>query len=248
MVRRLGGCKMNTYVLIHGAWHGAWCWNKVVPLLLQAGHQAIAVDLPGHGKDKTPVSGISLQSYVDRVCQVLDRQSEPVVLLGHSLGGLSITQAAEYRPNKIKTLVYLCAFVLQNGQSCHELLQLTPDSAQLLMQNVVQSKDRSYSTVKKEAIKEVFYNDCLEEDIARARLLLCPQASAPNAARVTTTVENFGRIPKIYIETLQDKTLLPSFQEKMYSAIPFQKIIKINTSHSPFFSAPEELVAHLVSL
>jgi pimeloyl-ACP methyl ester carboxylesterase len=239
---------MNTYILVHGAWHGAWCWNKVVPLLLQAGHQAIAVDLPGHGKDKTPISEISLQSYVDRVCQVLDGQSEPVVLLGHSLGGISITQAAEYHPNKIKTLVYLCAFVPQNGQSCQELLQLTPNSAPLLMQNVTQSKDRSYSTVKEEALKEVFYNDCSEEDIARARLLLCPQAGAPSAARVTTTVENFGRIPKIYIETLQDKTIVPWFQEKMYSALPFQKIIKMRTSHSPFFSAPGELVAHLLSL
>lgn len=239
---------MNTYILVHGAWHGAWCWNKVVPLLLQTGHKAIAVDLPGHGKDNTPISEISLQSYVDRVCQVLDGQSEPVILLGHSLGGISITQAAEFRPQKIKKLVYLCAFVPQNGQSCLELLQLNPNSAPLLMQNVVQSKDGSYSTIKEEAIKAIFYDDCSEEDIAGARLLLCPQAGAPMAVRVITTVENFGRIPRIYIETLQDKTLLPSFQEKMFSAIPFQKIIKINTSHSPFFSAPEELVAHLVSL
>jgi len=78
---------MKTYVLIHGAWHGAWCWDKVILRLRQADHRAIAVDLPGHGIDKTPFSEITLRSYTDWLCQVLDRPPEPVILVGHSLGG-----------------------------------------------------------------------------------------------------------------------------------------------------------------
>ncbi len=92
---------MSTYVLVHGAWHGSWCWEKVVPLLEQAGHQVEALDLPGHGQDKTPIREITLAAYTNRVCETLDAQAEPVILVGHSLGGMVITQAAEERPAKI---------------------------------------------------------------------------------------------------------------------------------------------------
>lgn len=74
---------MTTFVLIHGAWHGGWCWDKVVPLLEQAGHVAVAPDLPSHGADRTPVAEVTLDAYVARVCEILDAQPEPVVLLGH---------------------------------------------------------------------------------------------------------------------------------------------------------------------
>ena len=65
---------MSTYVMVHGSWHGAWCWYKVIPLLEQAGHTAIALDLPGHGRDWTAAGDISMQSYVDSVCKILDAQ------------------------------------------------------------------------------------------------------------------------------------------------------------------------------
>ncbi len=237
---------MNIFVLIHGSWHGAWCWDKVVPLLQQAGHKVIAVDLPGHGSDKTPISQISLQSYTDRICQVLDAQSEPVILLGHSMGGTAITQAAEYRPNRIKTLVYLCAFVPQNGESHLELAQRDPDS--LVGKNLIVADDQSYQTIREEAITEALYHDCSNDDVARARSLLCLEPTAPLTVPVNTTAENFGRIPKIYIETLHDKAISPPFQKKMYSSMPFLKIIQMRTSHSPFFSAPDELATHLISL
>ncbi len=237
---------MATYVLVHGAWHGAWCWNKVVPLLEKAGHKAVAPDLPGHGEDKTPIAEVSLQAYTDKVCQVLDAQSDRVVLVGHSMGGIVITQAAEYRPAKIKTLVYLTAFLLRNGES---LLQVASgDTEALLLPNLIMAEDQSYSTVRDEALKDVFYGDCSDEDVARARSLLVPQAAAPPAAPMNTTEENFGRIPRVYIECLRDRAISPSVQKRMYTALPCQKVISMDTDHSPFFSAPEELVAHLTSL
>ena len=108
---------MSTYVLVHGSWHGGWCWDKVIPLLKARGHRVVAPDLPGHGRDKTPASDITLRAYADRVCDVLDAEAEPAILVGHSFGGLVITQAAEYRPEKIRTLVYLCAYLLRSGSS-----------------------------------------------------------------------------------------------------------------------------------
>ncbi len=111
---------MSTFVLIHGAAHGGWCWYKVVPLLEKHGHTVLAPDLPGHGKDKTPVADVTLQLYVDSVCKLLDAQREPVILVGHSMGGGIITQVAEERPERIKWLVYLAAALPRNGQSMFE--------------------------------------------------------------------------------------------------------------------------------
>ena len=237
---------MATYILTHGAWHGAWCWDKVVPLLQRQGHAAVALDLPGHGNDKTPIAQVSLQAYADRVCGVLDAQSEPVVLVGHSMGGIVITQAAEQRPQKIKTLVYLTAFLLRDGESLLQVAQ--GDTEAQVLPNLIMAPDQSYATVRDDALKDVFYGDCSDEDVARARSLLVPQAAAPFATPVHTTAENFGRIPRVYIECLNDRAISPSVQKKMYAALPCQKVISMDTSHSPFFSAPEALAAHLASL
>ena len=237
---------MGTYVLIHGAWHGGWCWDKVVPLIEKEGHKAEAPDLPGHGSDKTPIPEISLQAYADRVCQILDAQSEPVILVGHSMGGVVITQAAEYRPEKIKKLVYLAAFLLQNDEF---LLQYgETDKEALVLPNLIMAEDQSYATVKEDALKDAFYGDCSDEDVMRAKSLLVPQAAAPLATPVSTTADNFGRIPRVYISCLRDRAISPSIQEKMYSNLPCEKVITMDTSHSPFFSVPEELARHLLSL
>ncbi|MGD8286801.1 MAG: alpha/beta fold hydrolase [Desulfobacterales bacterium] len=237
---------MSNYVLIHGAWHGGWCWKNIIPLIEKEGHSVVAPDLPGHGKDKKPITEITLQAYTDRVCQILDEQSEPVILVGHSMGGVVITQTAEYRPEKIKTLVYLTGFLLQNGEF---LLQLAePDTKALVLPNLVMAEDQSYATIKEEALKEVFYADCSDEDVEFAKSQLVPQAAAPFATPVSSTEENFGRVPRVYISCSRDKAISPSVQEKMYKALPCEKIVSLETSHSPFFSAPEELANHLLSI
>ena len=86
---------MSTYVLVHGAWHGAWCWYKLTPLLQKLGHTVLTPDLPSHGIDKTPTAAITLKDYSLRVCEVLDSCPEPVILVGHSMGGVVITEAAQ---------------------------------------------------------------------------------------------------------------------------------------------------------
>lgn len=237
---------MRTYVLIHGAWHGAWCWKKVIPLLEKEGHRVVAPDLPGHGKDKRPIADITLQAYTDRVCQILDEQSDPVVLVGHSMGGVVITQTAEYRPEKISKLVYVTAFLLQNGEFL--LQHAEPDTEALVLPNLIMSEDQSYANVKQEALKEVFYADCSDEDVEFAKSRLVPQAAAPFATPVSTTEKNFGRVPRVYIACLRDRAISPSIQEKLYTALPCENVISMDTSHSPFFSAPEELAKHLLSV
>ena len=236
---------MATFLLVHGAWHGAWCWDKVVPLIEERGHKVHAIDLPGHGNDKTPTASVSLESYLERVRLVLDEEGEPIIVVGHSMGGIVITQAAEERPDSIRKLVYLCAFLPKNGQSLMDLG--SAESMVRIPDTVVPSADRSL-TVKTESLKEMFYHDCSDEDVTFARERLVPQAGAPFAAAVRTTEANFGRVPRVYIECLLDRVIPPPSQEQMYTALPCERVITMDTSHSPFFSAPNELAEHLLSL
>src|SRR5262249_48601509 len=105
------------FVLVHGAWHGAWCWYKIVAGLDSAGHRLTAPDLPSGGIDATPPATVTLQSQADRLVAVLDTLPDPVILVGHSAGGPVISLAAEARPQKIAKLVYLTAFLLPDGGS-----------------------------------------------------------------------------------------------------------------------------------
>jgi alpha-beta hydrolase superfamily lysophospholipase len=83
---------MSSFVFVHGAWHGAWCWSKVVSLLEGTGHRAIALDLPGHGRDDTPITQVTFEAYCNKLREILEAQTEPVILVGHSMGGRVITR------------------------------------------------------------------------------------------------------------------------------------------------------------
>ena len=237
---------MSTFVLIQGGCHGGWCWYKIVPALEKKGHTVIAPDLPSHGRDKTPVSAVTFQVYVDTVCDILDAQREPVVLVGHSMGGGIITQVAEYQPDKIKTLVYLTALLPANGESMGKVLRR--NTATVLANNFITNADQTASMVREEALVEGFYGDCSAEDVALAKLLLTPQATAPLRAKLQTSAEHLGRIPRVAIECLRDRAHSLAFQRSVYATFPFRQVISMDTSHSPFFSAPDELAAHLAVL
>ena len=237
---------MGTFVLVHGGWNGGWCWEKVVPLLEEAGHLAQAPDLPGSGDDPTPIPEVSLQGYADRISEVLDAQPEPVVLVGHSSGGTVISQAAEHRPEKVKLLVYLAAFLLRDGESLFEVGE--NETGSLVLPNLVVSEDGASATIREDVVVEALIHDCSEEDAERAKRRFAPQALAPFATPLSLTEGNFGRVPRAYIETLQDRAISPSFQEYMYGRQPCREVLTMDTSHSPFFAAPEELAGHLESL
>lgn len=238
---------MSTYVLVHGGWAGGWCWDKVVPILRESATCVQTLDLPGHGKDRTPIHEISLAAYTQRVCETLDAQAEPVILVGHSLGGIVISQVAEERPEKIQMLVYLSAFLLQNGESLFQFASIDTDS--LITPYLIMNQEQGYFTFKEDApIKEMLGADCSDEDIEWAKSLLVPEPLAPSVTPIHITEGNYGRVPRVYIETLRDRGLSPSLQKKMYTALPCQKIISMETSHASFLAAPVELVRHLTAL
>ncbi len=238
---------MSTFVLVHGAWAGEWCWDKVVPLLKESEHKVETLDLPGHGKDKTPIQEISLAAYTQRVCQTLDTQTEHVILVGHSMGGIVISQVAEERPEKIQALVYLSAFLAQNGESVFQLSSIDSDS--LVFPYLIMNEEQGHLTFKEDApLKEILGADCSDEEIAWVKSLLVPEPMAPSMTPIHVTEKNYGRVPRVYIETLRDRAISPTLQKKMYTALPCQKVISMETSHASFLAAPEELVRHLTSV
>ena len=242
---------MTTFVLVHGASHGSWCWDKVVPLLEAQGHEAIAVDLPGntYGEFDIPAAQVTLDSYAQNVCKVLDQLEEPVVLVGHSLGGLTITQTAEYRPDKIRSLVYLTALLLGPGVAMMPVASRDPEAVKAALQrdSWIVSEDLSTIAFPEESLQARFYNDCSDDDVAWAKSMVVPQPSGPLLDPLQTTDANFG-LPKVYIECLQDGAIWLPYQQEMQANIPCDRTITMDTGHSPFLSAPEELASHLISI
>ena len=206
----------------------------------------IAPDLPSLGRDRTPISEVSLAAWVDSICGVIDLASEPVTLVGHSRGGIIISEVGERQPTKVAMLVYLAAFLLRDGESLLQVAQ--SDQASLVAPNLVVAADRSYMTVKEDVLKDAFYGESPDEDVALAKMLLAPEATGPAATPIHVSENRFGRVPRVYIECLRDKAIPLALQRQMYGNLPCQKVVSIDTDHSPFFSAPEQLVEHLIRL
>ena len=235
---------MSTFVLIHGAWHGAWCWSKITPLLEAHGHIVITPDLPGLGADKTPASAGSLGAYADRVCGIVNAQEGKVILVGHSMGGIAITQAAEQCPENIAALVYLTAFLPQNGQALQHWA--SQDTGSMVNPNtLVVSDDHLTARIRPEAVRDAFYGKCSDDDAAFAQAQLVPQALAPLGTPVAITAERFGLVPRFYIECSQDRAITPWLQKQMQAASPCQEVFSLDADHSSFLSAPAALAGIL---
>ncbi|BCW88759.1 Pyrethroid hydrolase [Alphaproteobacteria bacterium SO-S41] len=229
---------MTHILLVHGAWHGAWCWYKTIPALQALGLTPHTIDLPGHGLATGGTQ--TLAAYAEAVAAKLQTLPEPAVLLGHSMGGQVISAAAELAPERIKTLVYLCAFLPRTGESI--FANAAGDSATLLGQYMVPLEDGRV-VIKDEGLKPAFYADCLEEDVALARLLLVPQSAEPFQAAATLSHDRFGSVRRSYIICKQDKAIGAATQRGMIARSPVSDTVELDTSHSPFFSAPDKLAA-----
>jgi pimeloyl-ACP methyl ester carboxylesterase len=234
---------MKTYVLIHGSWHSAWNWHRVVPLLQQQGHRAIAIDLPGMGRDKTPIETVRMQTTVDKICQLIDNIEGKVVLVGHSKNGIMISQVAEYRSGKIEKLVYLAAYLIPNGKTQREYSM--QDTEGVLKPYVTIHPELHASTLQPEIYKEGLYADCDDSITELAKLLLSHEPVESGMVPLQLTDENYGTVPRVYIECTEDKAVTPFIQRKMYTEMPCEKVYTLPASHSPFFSQPQQLAAIL---
>ncbi len=231
---------MKTFILIHGSWHSSWNWHRVIPILESRGHKAIAIDLPGMGRDKTPVNEVKMKTTVEKICNLIDTIEGKVILVGHSKNGIMISQAAEYRPGKIEKLVYIAAYLIPNGKTQKEYS--VQDTGGLLKPYVTMFEDLNAHKLQPEIYKEGLYADCDGTITELAKLLLSHEPVESGITPLELTKENYERVPRVYIECTEDKAVTPFIQRKMYTEMPCERVYSMATSHSPFFSKPKELV------
>ncbi|MBL6661346.1 MAG: alpha/beta hydrolase [Flavobacteriaceae bacterium] len=233
------------FLLVHSAWLGGWQWEQVAKPLLEAGHYVFTPDLPGHGTDATPSSEISMERYVKTITDLLDTQKEPVILVGHSFNGITISRVAELRPEKVAKLVYLTAFLLPEGGSFFKVVSGVEGSK--AVENFYLTENEEYALVKEAEMHNAFAHDIPLEAFEAAKPSIVPEPVAPLGYELEITDENFGMLPKYYIECTEDRAIPIAVQRSMYQG-KVEKVFSLNTSHTPNFSQPGELAKILLEI
>jgi pimeloyl-ACP methyl ester carboxylesterase len=159
---------MARFVLVHGAFSGAWIWGPLADRLKAAGHEVAAFDLPGLGEDKTPASEVTLDRCAGRLCEVLAAGSEPAIVVGNSMGGVIATQAAARCPERVAALVYATAFLPKNGQSLLDLTKLPEGAGDQVQANITIEGDPPVATMPAAASRQALYSFCADEVAAWA--------------------------------------------------------------------------------
>jgi pimeloyl-ACP methyl ester carboxylesterase len=236
---------MATYVLVHGAWHGAWCFDPVLARLDAAGVAALAVDLPGHGADAGPLS--DLHGDAAHVRKLLDTLDGEVILLGHSYGGAVITEAGTHP--SVSHLVYLCAFPLDEGESCMTCAITESARAGLTLEgpslaDAMVTGPGDVITVTTDGAVRCFFHDCDPVAAALAVSRLGPQP-AGTLADIPAAVAWRDK-PSTYVVCGDDRAVDPRLQRMV--ARRCTTTVEWPTSHSPFLSRPDLVADLLVSL
>lgn len=229
-------------MLVHGAWHGAWAWERVVPLLAAAGVDAVAVDLSGHGADQGPLG--DLHGDAARVRAELDRATSEVVLVGHSYGGAVITEAGDHPA--VGHLVYLCAFALDAGESCgnaaaDQAAGISHEGRPDLGAAFVMEPGGTV-TLDQTTAATCLYHDCDADTVAWAMARLGPHP----LVTIQQTPETVAwRVkPSTYVICRDDLAIHPDLQRLL--ARRCTTSVEWPSGHSPFLSHPE-LVAELLA-
>ncbi|MDG1778714.1 MAG: alpha/beta fold hydrolase [Flavobacteriaceae bacterium] len=232
----------ETYVLVHSAWLGGWQWENVAKTLKDNGHTVLTRDLPGHGNDKTPPAEITMKDYVRTLSNILKKQDKPVILVGHSFNGITVSQVAELHPKKVKKLVYVTAFLLPNGGSFFKGVE-----GSKAVENFYLSEDKSYALVKEEEIQNAFAHDIPKEAFDGAKPYIVPEPAAPLMYELEITDTNFGKIPKYYVECTEDRAIPIEIQRAMYKG-KVKKSYSLKSSQTPNFSQPGKLADILMEV
>jgi pimeloyl-ACP methyl ester carboxylesterase len=232
------------YVLVHGAFAGGWCWEPVVAELERRGHTVQAPDLPGSGNDTTPVEDVTLDAYAARVCEALADGEGPAVLVGHSMGGVVITQAAARCPERVARLVYVAAFLPRDGQSLKNLTDLPEGADDGVQANLTVSGEPPVADMSDEAVREVFYGTTSEEWTTWG---LARKGRQPVVPFITPVSLDGGvdDIPRSYVLCTEDRAIPPRLQRRMIDHSPCTDVLELPVDHSPYVSATAELVDFL---
>lgn len=227
-----------TVILVHGAWHGGWCWDPVIERLSAAAVPAVALDLPGHGEDTRPLT--DLHGHGDAVRAALDAVATPVVLVGHSYGGAAITDAGTHAA--VRHLVYVSAFCIDAHESV--MVNDAGGGAGDELAAGMRFADDGTVTVDPEIAASAFFDDC-DEAAARAAVARLGPELVAGFGQTPRTVAWRER-PSTYTVCTGDRALTTELQRGL--AARCTDSVDWPTSHSPFLSRPDLVADLLVDL
>jgi len=234
----------RTYVLIAGAWHGAWCWDKVAPLLETQGHRVLTPELPATGSDHTDPAAVTLETWARFVAGVIANEPEAVTLVGHSRGGIVISRTAELIPERVNRLIYVSAYLLPAGMTLAGAARA--DSGSLVPPNMIPAESGITCTLRFDVIRPALFGQCTEADYQQALARLTPEPLKPLVTPLKVSAQRFGSVPRTYIECLQDRTVTLDAQRRMQADLPCDTVLTLDSDHSPFLSHPQELAQSLL--
>lgn len=233
----------STYVLVHGAWHGGWCWQSVARILRAHGHQVYTPTLSGLGERAHLMSdAIDLGVFIQDVVNVLEYEDlTNVILVGHSFGGLPITGAADRAPQRIRQLVYLDAVVLDHGESA--LSRLPPDLAAARIRLAKETSDGLTIPVPPASAFGV---------TEPAQVALLERHCTPHPLRAFTSQMVLkgpigGDIPKTYIQCTDPVYVPLQSSRDFVQARQGWTWDEIATGHDAMVSAPQALADRLLA-
>jgi pimeloyl-ACP methyl ester carboxylesterase len=246
-----GSTVEKTFVLVHGAWQAPWVWDQVKERLEKTGQRVIIVALPAHGDDHTSPAKVTLDIYRDVVINAINAANakrsgkSKVILVGHSMAGMVISEVAESIPEQIEKMVYIGAYLPVNNQSLLDLANT--DAQSYLGTELMMSPDKLTLGIATENITKTFCQD--GSDAIKQQLLARyrPEPTIPftDSAHLSTA---FKSTHKYYIHTLQDHVVGPDLQNRMIAASNILKVYPINSSHCPFLSKPDEVTEILLDI
>jgi pimeloyl-ACP methyl ester carboxylesterase len=234
---------MSTFVLVHGAWHDGSAWKAVIDHLEAKGHQAFAPTIAGHGKgaNKNVNHAQCTQLIVD---YIVDRDLTDIVLLGHSFGGTIIAKVAEVIPDRIRRLIFLDAFVLNDGES---LIDHAPPQIQALFDQLARESDDRTMVLPFEIWREVFINDADLEMARSSYAQLSPQPYQPFIDKLDLKQFYSLSISKSYIHCTEDNAQGEGgWHPKMSSRLGLFRFVQMPGSHEVMFSNPVGLAEKII--
>ena len=235
--------KETSFVFVHGAYHGKWCWDQIIPNLEEHGYKAVAIDLSAHGNDTTKIEEASLSLYVDKVVGIINKIDKPVILVGHSAGGMTISGVAERIPEQIRALVFVSAVIPRNGETLLTVEDPNPSGIQFYEI----SEDGSFATVSPEMGETVFYHDS-KEDPSTYVGRLNPEPIAPLTTPIELSQQRFGSIPRYFVECTKDRVLSIDLQKLWQQRSPCKQVYTMETGHLPFLAKPNEFTEIILNI
>jgi pimeloyl-ACP methyl ester carboxylesterase len=227
---------MTTYALVHGAWHDAWCWEPVAGLLREGGDQVVAPNLPCDD----PTAGLA--DYADAVIAALPEDDE-VVLVGHSLGALTVSVVAAARP--ARALVYVAGIIGVPGKALADLADVDDDRDGAIGDDEVQTFDNGTFVFTPVGAMRALYHDC-DPDVARDAIAhLRPQRSMWNEV---SPIDAWPAVPTASIVCSEDRVVnRPWAVRTARERLGVEPVI-LESGHSPMLAQPVKLFAALAAL